>query len=286
MRYVASILVASFLAHGSAYAKDNQVKRGPVPSWVTPSDPLPVPAEAGGLVFIRNSDVLVRLEKDGQLQYIGYRMKILHPNALEAGNIAIAWNPAAGLPVVHSIKVYRNGVVTDVLKKTEFEVLRREDKLEAAMLDGTLTAVARVADLRVGDELEFSFTMPLNDPTLGQDNAGLLSLAPTTAPGRYRLGLSWAEGQKPAIKTTSDLKEIAKQTDQAIEVRFDNPANLKPASDAPPRYYWQRVVEYSDYPVWAAISRRFAPLYSKAATLSIGLQPPCSLFRRTCVTFM
>lgn len=270
MRYVASILVASFLAHGSAYAKDNQVKRGPVPSWVTPSDPLPVPAEAGGLVFIRNSDVLVRLEKDGQLQYIGYRMKILHPNALEAGNIAIAWNPAAGLPVVHSIKVYRNGVVTDVLKKTEFEVLRREDKLEAAMLDGTLTAVARVADLRVGDELEFSFTMPLNDPTLGQDNAGLLSLAPTTAPGRYRLGLSWAEGQKPAIKTTSDLKEIAKQTDQAIEVRFDNPANLKPASDAPPRYYWQRVVEYSDYPVWAAISRRFAPLYSKAATLSVS----------------
>lgn len=272
MRYVASILFASVIAHGPASAKDDQVKRGPVPSWVTPSDPLPVPADAGGLVFIRNSDVLVHLEKDGQWQYMGYRMKILHPNALEAGNIAIAWNPAAGSPVVHAIRVHRDGEVTDVLKKVEFAILRREDQLEEAMLDGTLTAVARVADLRVGDELEFSFTMPVNDPTLGQDDAGLLALAPTTAPGRYRLGLSWAEGQKPDIKTTNDLKDIIKQTDQAIEARFDNPANLIAASDAPSRYNWRRVVEYSDYPAWGAISRRFAPLYAKAAKLS-GASP-------------
>jgi hypothetical protein len=40
--------------------------------------------------------------------------------------------------------------------------LRREDQLEAAMLDGLLTAVLRVPDLRVGDDLEIAYTVPLH----------------------------------------------------------------------------------------------------------------------------
>lgn len=268
MRYLASIIFVAIFAQGSVYAKDDQVKRGAVPSWVSPSDPLPVPADAAGLVFVRNNDVLVHLASDGQLQYMGYRVKILHPNALEAGNISISWNPAAGSPTVHAIKIHRDGEVTDVLKTVNFEILRRENQLEEAMLDGTLTAVARVADLRVGDEFEFSFTMPLDDPTLGQDYAGMLYMAPVTAPGRFRLGLSWTDGQKPNLKATSEFQEIMRQSDQRIDVSIDNPPNLTPASDAPPRYNWLRVIEYSDYLVWDEISRRFSPLYAKAATLT------------------
>ena len=70
--------------------------------------------------------------------------------------------------------MFRDGQVTDVLKNASFEVLRREDQLEAARLDGILTAVLRVPDLRVGDELEVDLTTFSSDPGLGHNEAGLL----------------------------------------------------------------------------------------------------------------
>src|SRR3546814_14954365 len=91
---------------------------------------MPVPKGAGGLIFVRRQDALIHLDAEGQAQYFGYRIRILHPNALQMGNIQTAWNPASGLPVVHFIKVHRDGETIDVLEKSSFEILRREDQLE------------------------------------------------------------------------------------------------------------------------------------------------------------
>ncbi len=267
----AMLAAACMIAHAPVQAQSDQndkVQRGPVPNWVTSSDLLPVPANASGLVFVRRQDVRVHLDDKGQAQYVGYRLRILHPNALQLGNISIVWNPAAGAPTVHVIKIYRDNEVIDVLEKTSFEILRREDQLEAARLDGMLTAVLHVPDLRVGDELEVGFTTRVSDPSLGDKSAGLLFLSPSPASGRYDLGLDWEKGQKPTIKMTPDMAPFAKQSDHAIAFRFDNPPTLTPPKDAPPRFQWQRIVEYSDFPDWAAVSRHFAPLFDKAATLA------------------
>lgn len=210
------ILLATVAIHGAAYAKNDKVERGPTPDWVNPIELLPVPSDSSGLVFVRGQDVVVHLDEKGQITYTGYRAKLLHPNALAAGNLAISWNPAAGSPLLHSIKVFRDGQVIDVSKTTAFEILRREDQLEVAMLDGALTAVARVADLRVGDELEFSYSVRHNDPTLGNVDSGLLFLAGTTSPGRYRLALNWTADQQPQVKMTDDMKAVAQPSEQSL----------------------------------------------------------------------
>ncbi len=226
---------------------------------------MPVPANASGLVFIRRQDNVIHLDAQGQAQYLGYRVKILHQNALQLGNLSIVWNPSSGAPTVHSIKVHRNGEVIDVLAKSAFEILRRENQLEQAWLDGILTAVLRVPDLRVGDELEVEQTTRLNDPTLGSNDTGILFLAPNPAPGRMRLGLNWIDGQKPVIKMSDDMASVVKRSEGGIEFLFDNPAKLNPAKDAPARFQWQRYVEFSDFADWAAVSRRFAQLFAKSA---------------------
>src|SRR3546814_7936405 len=110
---------------------------------------MPVPEGASGMLFVQLQDIVAQLDDQGQAQYLGYLRRRLHPNALQLGNISIAWNPASSPPVVHMINVYRDGQKIDVLKNASFEILRREDQLETAMLDGVLTAVLRVPDLRV-----------------------------------------------------------------------------------------------------------------------------------------
>lgn len=195
-------------------------------------------------------------------------MKLLHSTALQLGNLSIAWNPAAGTPTVHAIKVYRGGETIDVLEKASFEILRREDQLEAATLDGVLTAVLRVSDLRVGDELEVGLTIPASDPTLGRNGAGLLALGSSPSAGRYHMGLSWDKGRKPFLKITPDIAAAVLKRENALDLQFDNPAIRTPPKDAPARYQWQRVIEYSSFADWASVSRHFTPLFATAAKLA------------------
>lgn len=260
-------LCLAIFAGGTAYADNTQVQRGPVPDWVTPSEALPVPSDAAGAIFMRRQDTEVHLDDQGQSIYTAYRIKVLHPNALQIGNLSIAWNPSSGPPIVHGVAIYRDGKAIDVLEQVSFEILRREEQLEAARLDGNLTAVLRVPDLRVGDELEFGVTVRTTDPTLGRNDAGLLMLLPEPPPGRFHLRVSWDEGAKPSLQMSPDMAKAADHEARAVGYRFDNPPLVVPPKDAPPRYLWQRMVEYSTFADWAAISRHFAPLFATASQL-------------------
>ncbi|MDR6531261.1 hypothetical protein J2800_002003 [Caulobacter rhizosphaerae] len=265
---VSLLVSACVLVATSAFAQSQEIRRGPAPAWAVASSPMPVPETATGAVFFRRQDAEIHLSDKGQAQYLGYRIRILQPSALQLGNISIAWDPAAGAPIVHGIKVFRDEQVIDVLKDATFEILRREDQLEAAKLDGMLTAVLRVPDLRVGDELEVELTTFQRNPALGSNQSGLLLLGPSPSPGRYRLGLSWDEGHKPDLKMTADMTAAMQNSERAVEFRFDNPPLQSAPTDAPIRYQWQRVVEYSDFHDWSALSRHFAPLYATASVLA------------------
>lgn len=263
-----AVLCASVISSVPAQAANDSVKIGPVPSWAGQMPLLPVPDAATGLLFLRGNELVVHLDANGQQSYQAFRAKILHANGLQVGNLSLAWNPAFGSPVIHAVKIHRQAETFDVLKKASFEVLRREDQLEEAMLTGNLTAVMRVPDLRVGDELEVAWTTRQNDPTLGPLNAGSLLLSHDPAQGRFRVGINWEDGQKPNFKVSRDLTAQTRIDDRSLALQLDNPPALVAAKDAPVRYAWQRIIEYSDYSDWASVSRTFDPLFKKAAALS------------------
>lgn len=258
----------AFAAAMPALADNSEIAIEPAPGWVTVSEPLPVPEDVQGLVFYRSQETIAHLTQEGQYSYQSQVIRILQPQALQAGNIAISWNPAAGRAVVHSLKIRRGSREIDVLGQTSFEVLRREDQLEQAMLTGTLTAVLQVPDLRVGDDLEIAYTVPLHDPTLRDVSHGVLFLGDAPPPGRFTLRLSWEDGQEPQVRMTEDFSRIANRSGNAISLDFDNPGIITPPRNAPPRYLWSRILEFSDFDNWAAVSGRFHALYAEAATLA------------------
>jgi len=255
-RFVPAAMILAASA-GPLWAQNDQITFGPPPAWVVASDPLPVPENAEGAFFLRKQDTIVHLSEGGQEFHQGQMIRILQPQGLQAGNVSLVWNPAAGKPTVHTLRIHREGEVIDVLQKVGFEVLRREDQLEVAMLDGLLTAVLRVPDLRVGDDLEFAFTVPSHDPTFRQTNFGMLLLGTAPPKGRIKLALTWAKGQEPLTRLTPDLQSQAVRQADSIELRYDNPEALSPPKDAPPRYAWVRVLEYSDFVDWRDVSLLF-----------------------------
>ena len=264
------VALISFLLLSSTsgvYAQSREVRRGSAPAWATISDPLPVPETTSGPLFVRRQDTEVHLAEQGQAQFVSYRVKILQPAALQLGNFALAWRPPSDSPIVHAIKIYREGQVIDALKDAKFEILRREDQLETATLDGTLTAVFHLSDLRVGDELEVSLTTFNDNPMLRPNESGLLAVNAAPAPGRYHIGLSWNQSRKLGVKMTADLAKVVVKSGVGIDFTFDNPAVVTPPNNAPPRFAWQRVIQFSDYPNWAALSRQLALLFEKSSKL-------------------
>lgn len=266
------LLAGWLLFSVSSLAQNDDVLRGPVPDWAAESNAMPVPEDASGLIFIRRQDVIVHLDENGQSTFTAQHFRLLHPQALQVGNISIVWNPAAGAPIIHRLLIHRDGKTIDILQQTDFEILRREDQLEQAVLDGFLTAALRVPDLRVGDELELAFTAPGHDPTLGNKSFGLLALTDTPPPGRIRLGLTWEDGEKPFVKIPDGLADITQSLGNSINIGADNIGALAVPKDAPPRFGWQRIAEFSDFEKWSDVSKRFNGMFISAAHLDPGSQ--------------
>lgn len=266
----AAVVVACGALTPARAAANEAIAFGPPPAWASPSPASPAPSDAGGLLFFERQDLQVHLDAQGQSQYQAYRVKLLHPQALQLGNVLLSWNPSSGSPTVHGLAIHRDGRAISVLDKAQFQILRRENQLEQAMLSGIVTATLQVPDLRVGDVLEVSYTLREADPTLGGATAGVWSLAEAPLPGRYRMALSWDAGQEPRTKISPALQNFVSAAPDRVAIALDNPGALPPPQDAPPRYGWQRVAEYSDFPEWSAVAEKFAPLYAEAARLKPG----------------
>lgn len=266
--------LALLLGAGSALAapQAGQVKYALPGDWVLPppvaSDGSPPPEAPLRVIFM---DHQVRIGPAGEESYNAYRMKILKPEALPVGNVSIVWAPSSGTATVHHLRIVRDGEVTDLLKEQSFQVIQREGGLEQSMLDGYLTAMLQAPGLRVGDELEFASTVVRRDRTLGEHVFGFVQLPVQGLPGAFRFRLNWPDGRALSWRATRDLPQAlpAKANGQSsITYELRSPGSSIINDGAPARYNVRRLVEYSDFGSWSDVSRRFAPLYEKAAVLS------------------
>ena len=270
--YTASIAVLLSSATAWAQAGDEQnqiVTRGDAPDWIASVEPLSVPDDASGLLFVRLNQSEVHFTADEQYLHTNMLVRLLHPSALQIGNVGLVWNPETGAPVVHAVRIHRDGEVIDVLEQTEFTVLRREDQLEAATLDGLLTANLQVPDLRVGDDLEIAHTLVTTDPTLAETDFGTMFLSQEEVQGRVLLRMSWeTEADRPTFRMDDDLERWVTRDGTALSIQADNPPALVVPRDAPGRYSWRRIIEYTDFADWDQISRQFHPMYVDGARLA------------------
>jgi tetratricopeptide (TPR) repeat protein len=151
-----------------------------------------------------------------------------------------------------------------------FTVLRRENGLEYAMLDGVLTAVIQPEGLQVGDIVDMATTVKSIEPALGGNSEAFMLLGAAARVTHYRMRAEWADTLPVQWREGQGLPPIhprqANGTTQ-ISVSLDNVEPTILPKSAPPRFALTRVVEMTTFKSWDQLSALFAPLYSKAETL-------------------
>jgi hypothetical protein len=81
-----------------------------------------------------------------------------------ASEINISFDPAYETISFHFIRIIRNGEIINKYKEKEIKVIQREDNLESKIYDGSLTAYLSLSDIRLGDIIEYSYTIKGRNP--------------------------------------------------------------------------------------------------------------------------
>ncbi|MEA3033951.1 MAG: hypothetical protein QOH86_1967, partial [Sphingomonadales bacterium] len=270
---LATFFAFALLWGAAAAAAPDKPSRAPAGDWVV-KIPIPAsdPAKAAAPVQALLLTTQGRFDPAGDEEYVEYATLVQNPQGLAAlGTLAFPWQPDQMDLVIHKLQILRGTQVIDLLANgQDFTVLRRENNLEAATLDGILTAVIQPEGLAVGDIIDVALTYRRRPGAVPFRSE---SLVPFVAGGRVRRAFVrqvWPDGVEvkwratpmmghPQVKSTRFGKELV------IDLK-DAEAPAAP-TDAPPRFSFPENIEASAYGSWSEISRLMNPLYVTASTL-------------------
>lgn len=180
-------LAIACAAAGDADAADRP-SVAPPPAWVLPAPvPAPPPGTEGVAATVLLADQQTRMTDAGDARFVETAVRIGSSQGLQAGALALAWDPALDTLIIHRYRIVRDGKSIDLLGDgSKLTVVRREINLERATLDGELTATLQPEDVRVGDIIDIAYTQTRRDPALNGRSQSALGINPGLTVGRPR----------------------------------------------------------------------------------------------------
>ncbi len=281
------LAVVLALAAFSASASDKLVY-APDPAWVKPvAIPKPDEAYAGAPAQILLQDLQANFAADGTATYhtvLAYHIQT--PAGLQNAQSYVTWNPETDVATVHKVQILRGDQVIDVLAKGQtFTILRREQNLDRAMLDGQLTGVLQPEGLQPGDTLVFSLSVERKDPVWAGRGELVIGGLSQGAIGQQSVRAVWDPKTPVHWRQSEDLTGKAIKTGglDGYEMQRSHVVKAETQDDAPARFNQFGQVEFSQFGSWQELSQVLAPLYVKAAKIAPDspLQAEIETIRKT-----
>jgi len=208
-----------------------------------------------------------------------YRRFVQVPLSSEGVNsvseISIPYNPQYQELTVHYVRVTRGSDTLDKLLPREIRLIQREQNLEQQMYDGQVSASMVLRDIRVGDQVEFAYTIVGSNPVFGDkysDEAFLgwtaevkRSVFRVVAPEKRRFETKTFNGElTPKITTRGGLREYLWVADNIKSVATE--------TGVPSWYNPFLYVEISEFANWSDVVSWARGLYPDKAPLGTELE--------------
>jgi len=252
---------------GSQLGSD-KFSKAPAPQWVV-NIAAPAAKPSSEPNDLRLGDVQRRWSEAGEHAYHHYVMSANNASGVASlGQLTIDFNPAFQSVQLHTLRIVRSGATLDELAAAKPKFLEREPGLEQSEYTGTVTIAIVLEDLRVGDSLDYSYSIIGSNPVFKGAIAGL-QLWETTLPvnlrrvsiqvprGRgfhYRfIGGKGSPNVAPVESHHGDLKEFV------FEQREIPP--FRPEGGYPPGYQPFTVMQFSEYRDWGEVAGWAAQLF-------------------------
>ena len=253
---------------------------GPQPAWVsTVQAPL---GKSQGAEQVRQgvhfllSDVQARVDGRQIQIFRHFAMKALNEKGVESiANLEIRFDPSYERLALHSITVLRAGRRIERLAGVDLRLIQREKDLDYLIFDGSKSVHAFLDDVRVGDVVEYAYTISGSNPVFGERFFGSFNLQGSSPVARLHARLLWPAGRPLHLRTHNGGPEAEKRLlgeQEEYVWRKEEQSGLRLSPETPAWYDPYPQVQWGDFGRWADVVAWAVPLYRVPDGLSPALQ--------------
>ena len=144
--------------------------QAPVPTWVIPTQAGTMSPNADAVGGQHHLLVDRQYRDDGKSVafYFHHVTEVVGQAGLsDNSNLSISYDPSYERLQMHKATVFRDGVETDRLEQARVDVARTEDSSHLDLLNGAVTALVVLPDVRIGDRVAVSYTVHGRNPVFG-----------------------------------------------------------------------------------------------------------------------
>jgi transglutaminase-like putative cysteine protease len=268
--------VLSLSGYAPAFA-DNRYDVVATPTWVAPAE-LPTDAAAhgeqqgGGATY-----VLVDRQSRVSSTLSNYSRLVTRLDSVSGvedhSQITVVFDPQTEKLHLHAVLIRRGTRVIDQLLHGRIRILQREGDLEQGIVDGTLTFHLLLADVRVGDTIDTSYTVERRSPEwrnryyetypLQWDDPVILARVRVSTPNNTPLRV-----RSHGTEVPRQWKQQGWDYTEWVALRAPS---LQPEKHIPRWFEQYASVAFSQFVDWSAIAEQANRLYAITTSPSTEL---------------
>jgi transglutaminase-like putative cysteine protease len=183
----------------------------------------------------------------------------------ESAQIAIEIDPEHERVTLHDVHVIRDGRIIDKLADARRSLLNREEGLDHGIINGLVTLHVLLQDVRVGDVLDYSYTMERKDPFGERGYNNFFSTQWTSPVRQYRLRILQRADRPLQVSDHSQLgKPKVARKGEWLETTWTGKDIVALTSEEkrPSWFYFYPRIEISEFADWNAVRTWSRPMYA------------------------
>ena len=246
------------------------------PAWVTPmplTENASSPSDSDGSTEYLLVDHQMRIDR-GSVDYSRFVVRLLNQSGVDdESQITIEFDPVKDQVHLHRVTIRRSGTAIDALARAKTQVLQRERGLESGVLDGSLTLHLLLDDVRVGDVLDYSYSIRHREPEWGNKTFRRITTGWSSPVRRSHLRVQSRREMPLQLRNHDKLMPARFQEGEWVSLEW-NWHDLPGTQSEDHRPSWYELfpsVELSEFPNWAAVAAAAQLLYDLPATADPAL---------------
>lgn len=271
-----SILTMDWAQAAPAFS-EFKIEKPPV--WVTQIAPdtqtqLTQSQQSEGVSYLL-VDRQILVQGNTRQTYYHSALKIQNESGLEnSSNVEIRFDPSYQTLHLHSVQIRRGDKIIPKLEPSAIKVLQREKSLEQLIFNGSKTANFFLEDVRVGDVVEYAYTVRGSNPVFGGRHYSQFDLQWGVPVLQVHARLLTEPGRKPAIRPLNNAPEPVERLVGGLKEYVWSQkatASLRVRDDAPAWFDPYPSVQWSDFHDWQSVVQWGVPLYATPTRLPAEL---------------
>jgi lipoprotein NlpI len=266
--FLATALLASG-AHAQSSAPGTPLREVQIPrASFTLGEPVPGWVQRASVADAQQTEALVLPLVDTQYMvgdepvlYVHRSIKVNDAASLtQAGHVTVVFVPQYHRLKLHAIRLVRGGETLDRTASSPVRFLQRETGLEQGLYSGEVTLSVLVSDLRVGDTLEYEYSIEGQNPVFGGKFVQSASWDQGYPTMRRRIVLNYPDGRHISwrLMGEGEHKPVAAQETVAqgmhrLVFEEQSLASVEPEPMTPPDYSAYRWMQFSEFQSWAEV---------------------------------